>query len=103
MSEISFRVVKEWDVAKVRITDAGQKRADLMLSQGRCLACEEKLQPDEQVKCGQCATCYQAARRAMQKNVISRNELIREGKMLAPAQGGRKPSNKFTKELRERG
>lgn len=103
MSEISFRVVKEWDVAKVRITESGQKRVDLLLSQGRCLGCEEKLQQGEQVKCGQCATCYQAARRAWQRKAISRNELIRDGKMLPPAQGGRKPSNKFTRELRERG
>lgn len=103
MSEIAFRVAKEWDVVKVRITDAGQKRADLLLSQGRCLGCEEKLQDGEQVKCGQCATCYQAARRAINSKSVSRSELIREGKMLAPRQGGRKPSNKFTQELSERG
>lgn len=98
MSEIAYRVAKEWDVVKVRITEAGQKRADLLQSQNRCLGCEEKLD-GQQAKCGQCPTCYQASRRAIDARKVSRSELIREGKMLAPRTGGRKPSNKFTQEL----
>lgn len=99
MSEIAFRVVKEWDVVKVRVSDAGQKRITTLLSQNRCLGCEEKLADGQPPKCGQCATCYQAARRAIEAKRVSRSELIREGKMLAPRSGGRKPSNKFTREL----
>jgi len=99
MSEIAFRVVKEWDVVKVRITEEAKKRVDLLLSQKRCLGCGEKLTEGEQVKRGMHATCYQAARRAIRANRISESTLIREGKMLQPGVGGRKPSNDFTREL----
>lgn len=99
MSEVAFRVAKEWDVVRVRVTDEGQKRIDLLLPEGRCLGCEEKLQPGEQHKCGLHPTCYQAARRAINAKRVTRNQLIRDGKMLPPASGGRKPSNKFTREL----
>ncbi len=99
MSEIAFRVVKEWDVVKVRITDEGQKRIDLLLSQNRCLGCEEKIAEGEKTKCGLHPTCYHAARRAWIAGRVTRNQLLREGKMLPPAQGGARPINKFTREL----
>ena len=99
MSEIAFRVVREWDVVKVRISDDGQRRIDELVAQNRCVGCEEKFADGEQPKCGLHATCYQAARRAINAKRVSRTQLIREGKMLPPAQSGRKPSNKFTREL----
>lgn len=98
MSEIAFRVAKEWDVVRVRISEHGLKRVTALLAEGKCVACEEPLL-GQTPKCGQCPTCYQAARRAIDARKISRSELIREGKMLAPSKGGRKPSNKFTREL----
>lgn len=84
---------------KVRITDDVQKRIDLLLSQNRCLGCEEKFIEGEKGKCGLHPACYQAARRAINARRFSRGGLIRDGKMLQPSQGGRKPSNKFTREL----
>jgi hypothetical protein len=101
MSEVAFRVAKEWDVVRVRVSDEGTRRVAKLLADGRCVACEEPIEAGEQVKCGQCATCYQAARRAIKAKKVSRSQLIRDGKMLAPRDGGRKPSNKFTRELSE--
>lgn len=98
MSEIAFRVVKEWDVVRVKITEAVQQRIDLLVSQNRCLGCEEKHQPGVPAKCGQCPTCYQASRRAVKSGRVSLGELIKAGKRLV-AIAGRRPINKFTKEL----
>lgn len=102
MTEVAFRVAKEWDVVTIRISDSGQKRVAQLLSQNRCLGCEEKHDEGQEVKCGQCPTCYQASRRAITAKRVSRNELIREGKMLAPRTGGKRPINKFTQELSQR-
>jgi hypothetical protein len=99
MSEITFRVVREWDVARVRLTEEADERVRSLRAACKCLGCEEPIRPGETVKCGLHDTCYQAARRAIRSGRFTQNQLIRDGKMLAPTEGGRRPTNKFSKEL----
>lgn len=91
----------EESIVQVRIPADIQKRVEKLQADGKCLGCERKLETDEQVRCGDCDACYQAAIRAIDKKKITRKKLIESGKMLPPSKGGRKPSNPFTQELAE--
>lgn len=94
-----FRVAREYDVVKVKLTKEGRERVERLQSAGCCLGCERKFEPDERVTCGNCATCYNAL---LDVPVSVRVQKANEGKTLAPGKGGRKPANKFTAELAER-
>lgn len=98
MAEAVFRVAKEFDVMKVKLTKEGRERVERLSKEGRCLGCERKLQEGEKVTCGNCSTCYNAL---LKVPVATRIEKANEGKTLAPSPGGRKPANKFTQELAE--
>lgn len=102
MCEVIFRAVKEYHFVKVRIGKIAQKRIEKLTAEGKCLACERKLIAGERVSCGDCMTCYNGAIYAIGQGKVTRNELIREGKMLEPKPRGRKPANKFTAELAKR-
>lgn len=90
----------------VNVPTAVQKRRDDLIADGRCIACEEKLVPDKNgkinVRRGQCVACYSATRRNLDKRRVTKSELVREGKLLTPTKGGRKPRNEFTKQLARR-
>lgn len=98
MSSAEFRVAKEYDVVKVKLTKEGRERIERLQAAGCCLGCERKMEPDERCTCGNCATCYNAV---LKVPASVRQQLANEGKTLAPTSGGRKPSNKFTRELAE--
>jgi hypothetical protein len=99
IGESVFRVVKEWDVVRVRVTEEGRKRIERLLAENRCLGCEEPFADGEKVCCGQCTTCYPASMKGIRNHKVSRNNLIREGKMLSPGPPGPKPKNNYTREL----
>jgi hypothetical protein len=92
---------REENVVAIRLDKEAQKRVEKLLTNSQCLGCEIVLEPEDNVRCGMCDTCYQAAIRAIEKKKTSRQKLIASGRMLPPARGGKKPSNKFTQELSE--
>jgi hypothetical protein len=100
MTEICFEAM-EPIVVKVRVTDAAIKRQQQLLTEGRCIGCEEKIAAPDVRRRGLCNACYQAARTAVRDKRISETQLVREGKMLPPSKGGRPATNKFTRELSE--
>lgn len=99
MSEIVFRVAREFDVVKIRVTADVEKRIAQLQADGRCLGCEEKIKSGDRVSRGLCGTCYHGARYAMKRRRTSQAQLLREGRLLEASPGGRKPANKFTREL----
>ena len=98
MSQAVFRVATEFDVVKVHLSDDVQAQVDQELADGKCLGCK---QVKPAVSCGQCSTCYPATMRKIAKKKANRNQLIREGYMLAPGDAGRRPSNEYTRKLAE--
>ncbi len=105
MTETIFQVVEVVAVT-VKLTQQGEKRRSELLIQGRCLGCERQLVPGkrgDEVRCGQCNSCYAATQRNIKARRVTQNELVREGKLLKPTKGGRKPTNPYTKSLSERG
>lgn len=108
MGNAVFRVAKEFDVVTIKSSKAADDRRDRLLEEGQCLGCERAFLRDkdgkvvERVTCGLCSTCYNAVLRKEKKNKGIRKELAREGKMLSPTDGGRRPANKFTRELAEK-
>lgn len=98
MSEAVFRVAKEFDVVKVKLTKEGRERVDRLLPNRQCLGCEVKVDKGQRYTCGNCGTCYNAV---LEKSTAVRADLMRDGKTLPPTKGGRKPANKFTRELAE--
>jgi hypothetical protein len=99
VSEVVFRVAREWDVVKVKISTEVEKRVVQLRAEGKCLGCEEPLTKGERVSRGLCMTCYHGARYAMKRRRTSEAQLLREGRLLEQNPGGRKPANKFTREL----
>lgn len=97
------QILSVYEVKKlrVRVTDSVQKNVDEKVAKGICLGCEVQIAPGTRKVCGLCGTCYQGAINAVESGVTTRKELIEAGKMLAPTNGGRKPSNPFTKHLAE--
>jgi len=99
MSEAVFRVAREFDVVKVRLTKDGRERIERLQTADCCLGCERKFEDGERRTCGNCGTCYNALLEVPQSVRVQK---ANEGKTLAPGKGGRKPANKFTRELQER-
>lgn len=101
MTEVIY---SEVSVAKkvIRLSEEATKRRDRLLAENRCLGCERKFRDKEIKRCGQCHCCYQAVLRKEEDDPKIREQLIREGKMLNPSEGGRKPASKFTQELAQR-
>lgn len=94
--------IRESKMRTIKISAEGQERLDRLLPIPACLGCERPFVEGERVKCGQCATCYQAVANAEARRKVKRTDLIREGKMLPNRKPGRQPKNDFTKELSER-
>jgi hypothetical protein len=85
----------------IRITSEGAARRDKLLADGKCLGCQEVTEADEQMRRGLCEACYSAFRRALAKKLVQERKLIKDGRVLAPGKGGRRPANAFTKSLSE--
>jgi hypothetical protein len=83
----------------VTMTPEGQARRDRLLAKRCCLGCERSLFENEQTRCGQCDTCYQASRLKIRQGVVRLKDLIRDGFMLVPSPGGRPPKNPYTRRL----
>lgn len=101
MQAVLYEAIEVVAVA-IRIPPSVEKHRDELIAQDRCIACEEKHKPGEQVRCGQCPACYSTSLRNIGRRVVTRNELVREGKMLTPTKGGRPAKNAFTKSLSQR-
>jgi hypothetical protein len=97
MSEVTFRVVKEFDVVKVRITAEGEARVKRLTAARKCLACECDLVG--KTVCGCCESCDQTQRYAMRKGLTTLRALIATGERRAPGKGGRKPGSAYAKRL----
>lgn len=98
---IAILEYREESIVAIRLDKEAQRRVEKLQANNQCLACEKELAADDNVRCGMCDTCYQAAIRAINQKKTSRRKLIEAGKMLPPARGGKKPTNKFTQELSE--
>ena len=90
--------VTQETVVVIRIRKEARERRDKLLAEDRCLGCEEP-NADRQIRVGLCPACYQMALKAIRAGKITRNDLIREGRMLPRRPGGRKPDNPFRREL----
>lgn len=96
MADIEFRVATEFNVVKVRVSEEASKRIQVLQAACRCLGCERARIDDERFRRGLCDTCYGGVRNAIAKHRTTERDLMREGKLLAPLPGGRKPKNAFT-------
>jgi hypothetical protein len=84
----------------IKVSPAGEQRSEKLKAECKCLGCEEKLPKDEQVRRGLCEACYSAFRRAVRAGVDEK-ALVKSGKVLNKAKGGRPATNPFTKLLSE--
>jgi protein-arginine kinase activator protein McsA len=94
--------ITEVSLVAVKMNAERQSRRDRLMAAGCCIACERQFAPGAQSRRGQCSGCYQASLRKIRQGVVSDTDLIRDGYMLPPGPGGRKPTNPFTKYLSER-
>ncbi len=99
MPEVVFRVAREWDVMTVKRPRDAEQRIVALRAENKCLGCERKTIDGERVSRGLCGTCYHGMLNAVRKKRVTEAALIREGKLLPPSPGGRKPANDFTREL----
>lgn len=99
MPEVMYRVAREFDVVTVRVPEEVQREVDRLVAENRCLGCEKEFEADEKRSCGQCPTCFSASYRAINRGDVTRNQLIREGKLLKSGKPGPKPKNDYTRRL----
>lgn len=99
MSEVVFRVAREWDVMTVKRPKDAEQRIATLRAENKCLGCERVVVKGERVSRGLCGTCYHGMLHAKRKKRITEAALIREGRLLPSDPGGRKPKNSFTREL----
>lgn len=93
-------IISERSMKRIRMSAAGKERRDRLTQEGKCLGCEETIEPNDQTTCGQHRRCYLSAMYLIQKKQTTREKLVREGYMLVPTSGGRKPSE-ISKKLME--
>ncbi len=101
MQDEIVMVVKHMETKRIRVPKEARERRDQLVEDGRCIGCEEPLAEGTRVTRGLCATCYATAMNHIRKGRITEAELMRLGYLLPPKKGGRKPTNKFTKQLAE--
>jgi len=101
MTELLFRVAREFDVVKIRRTKEAEEHIVLCQKEGKCLGCEEPLVEGERVTRGACGTCYNGMMHLISIGKVQEKDLMRDGKLLQPSKGGRKPANDFLKSLAE--
>jgi hypothetical protein len=98
MLEVVFRVVKEFSVVKVKLTNNGEERLKRLTAEGKCLACERPV-AGEKVVCGCCVSCDQSQRYAMRIGRVTLQELIAAGERQVKKTGGRKPKTAYSAKL----
>ena len=81
----------------IKASKTAQQRI-AMVDQGFCLGCLQLLN-DEKPISGLHPKCHRATLRAIAAGKTTRDERVREGKMLPRGKAGRKPSNPVTIEL----
>lgn len=109
MTVLEFRVAREFDVVKVRLTAAAKERIEQCklktkeAPHGRCTGClEPLLDPalkQEQRGChkGCCKDFYKAIERGdldEEGDPVTNESLLKKGKWLLPQKGGRKSKSK---------
>jgi hypothetical protein len=99
MTEVSFRVVKEFEVVRVKLTKEIQDRVQRLSAERKCLACQRDLVAGEKVTCGCCVQCYQIQSYAMRKGFVTLRSLIASGERKAAGVGGRKPASAYGMKL----
>lgn len=103
--EISYCVVKEWNVVTVRLTKEGAERVHRLQGEGRtfCLACELPLgkigDKEQRTVCGVHESCDQTQRHAVEKGHCTFAELIKAGERRAPGVRGVKPKTDYAAKL----
>lgn len=85
----------EW----VSVKESAKKRLERASALGLCVACLKQLDGSRVVR-GCHERCYRATERAIKRGETSESERIAEGKLLPSKNGGGKPSNPVTLELR---
>lgn len=81
------------------VSDAIQKAVRRKLAKRICLGCGRQVGDEEQIKLGQCLTCYGGTYRALRAGAVEREELLSAGK-IAEQPCGPKPKNAYTQALR---
>lgn len=99
MLEVAFRVVKEFDVVKVRLTKAVQNKLVSFAKERKCLACERLIPKTERMVCGCCMSCDQSQRYAMRKGKATLQQLLERGERAVKATPGRKPATAYAAKL----
>lgn len=85
-------------VELVRVSKAAQQRFDRAANEALCLACLQPL--NGQTPIGGChPKCHRATLRAIAAGKTTRDDRVREGKLLPRGKCGRKPSNPVSIEL----
>lgn len=96
-------VERAMELVKVRLTNEGSARRQRCLENGACTVCEQAIEPDEEgVTRGAHAACYQACRRLVAAGKATWQELVRNGEILPPSNGGRPASNPLVKKYSRR-
>lgn len=83
----------------VTVKKAARDRLAKCESEGLCTGCLEKLADGERAIRGMHPACYYATYYAIKTGKITEEDRVREGKMLPPAQAGRKPKNPISIEV----
>ena len=99
MIEVAFRVVREWDVVKVKLTNEGEERVNRLTAEGKCLACECELEPGQKVVCGCCVSCDQSQRYAIRVGKATLHGLIKIGERMPAGTPGGKPKTAYSTRL----
>jgi hypothetical protein len=104
VSTVELRVVREFELVKVRIDEAVLNAANEQVRQGICCGCGQALARDEKgepvhYRGLHPSTCYQATMRAVRKNRALERHLMKTGQLLPKQAPGRKPSNEYTQKL----
>lgn len=99
MSDVVFRVQREWDVVKIRQSKAVQERVARLIAVNQCLACECDLAQSKKVVSGCCSSCAQSQYYAMRKKRVTLMELIKDGQRLPAQPPGRKPGSAYSAKL----
>ena len=101
MNEIVvMRVVKEFDVIKIKLKKEVIARIERLQAQNKCIACECEFSAGERKTCGVHAdTCYQSQNYAIKKGIKTVRQLIEAGERLVPTPGGRPPASAYAARL----
>lgn len=105
MSILEFRVAREFDVVTIKRDSDAEEH--IKKCKGKCcLGCEEKFIEGQRTVRGLCLSCYNGVQHLIKstkgkKNAVTERGLLRDGRILPAAKGGRRRANKFIQSLAE--